>query len=79
MVFDLNSKPPNQGEAFTNMDKEPPDELSFPFDEAIADLNEGPSEEQQLFQIQGTHEAQRSKSKGPFSDFFYSVASTDKS
>jgi hypothetical protein len=79
MVFDLNSKPPDQAEAFTNMDEEPPNELPFPFDEVIPDLNEGPPEEEQPFQIQGTHEAQRSKSKGPFSDFFYLVASNDKS
>jgi hypothetical protein len=58
MVFDLNSKPPDQGEAFTNMDEEPPDELPFPFNEAILDLDEGPPEEEQPFQIQGTHEAQ---------------------
>jgi hypothetical protein len=58
MVFDLNSKPLYQGEAFTNMDEEPPDELPFPFDEAMPDLNEGPPEEEQPFQIQVTHEAQ---------------------
>jgi hypothetical protein len=46
MVFDLNSKPPDQGEAFTDMDEEPPDEQPFPFDEALPDLNEWPSEEE---------------------------------
>jgi hypothetical protein len=37
MVFDLNSKPPDQGEAFTDMDEE---------NEALPDLNEWPSEEE---------------------------------
>jgi hypothetical protein len=48
MIFDLNSKPPDQGEAFTNMDKKPPEKLPLPFDGALPNLNEEPPEEEQL-------------------------------
>jgi hypothetical protein len=48
MAFDLNLEPPDQEEAFTNMNEKPPDELPFPIHEALPDLNEGPPEEEQL-------------------------------
>ncbi|RLN23376.1 hypothetical protein C2845_PM07G13630 [Panicum miliaceum] len=58
MVFDLNSLPPDPGEAFTNMTEEPLYELPFPIHAALPDLNEEPLDEEQLFQFHEAQEAQ---------------------
>ena len=53
MVFDLNSQPPDLGDA-----EEPPDEPPFPIHAALTDLNQGPPDEEQLFQFHEAQEAQ---------------------
>ena len=60
MGFDLNTQPPDQGEALPDLN-EPPDKEAFQIHGALPDLNEEPRNAEEPIQI---HQAQQNQLAG---------------